>query len=87
MARIKFRIIPNASKTEFAGEYGEALKVKLSSPPLEGKANSELVKFLSKALDVSKASIKIISGETSRDKTLEISELEKSDILKKFSQK
>ncbi|MBR4596996.1 MAG: DUF167 domain-containing protein [Opitutales bacterium] len=72
MSRVKFRIIPNARKTEYVGEYAGALKIKLCSPPIEGKANSELVKFLSKRLGVSKAAIEFVSGETSKDKTLEI---------------
>ena len=72
MPRVKFRIIPNARKTEFVGEHAGALKIKLCAPPVEGKANAELVKFLSKNLGVSKASIEFVSGETSKDKTLEI---------------
>lgn len=85
MARIKFRIIPNASKTEFAGQYGDALKIKLSSPPLDGKANAELIKFLSKKLGVSKASIDIVLGETSRDKHLEIRDIQKEQVLEILS--
>ena len=75
MGVVKFRIIPNAAKTEIVGPYGDAIKIKVSSPPLDGKANTELIKFLSKKLGVSKNSIRIISGETSRDKLVEIDNL------------
>lgn len=84
MGRIKFKIIPNASKSEFVGEYADAIKIKLSSPPIEGKANAELIKFLSKKLEISKASIEIISGETGRDKILEIKDFDAQQILEKI---
>ena len=80
MSRVKFRIIPNARKTEFVGEYADALKIKLCAPPIEGKANAELVKFLSKSLGVSKASIAFVSGETSKDKTLDIPDFDAKKI-------
>lgn len=87
MGRIKFRIIPNAHKTELVGEYADAVKIKLSSPPIEGKANAELVKFLSKSLCISKASIEFVSGETSKDKTLEIPNFDAQTLIKALSKK
>ena len=57
---------PNASKSEFAGLHGEALKVRIQAPPLDGKANTELIKFLAKQFGVSKSAISIISGELNR---------------------
>ena len=87
MGRIKFRIIPNARKTELAGEYADAVKIKLSAPPVEGKANAELIKFLSKSLGVSKSSIAFVSGETSKDKLLEIPNFDTKSLIEKLSQK
>ncbi|MBO5781528.1 MAG: DUF167 domain-containing protein [Opitutales bacterium] len=87
MGRIKFRIIPNARKTELAGEYADAVKIKLSAPPVEGKANAELIKFLSKSLGVSKSSIAFVSGETSKDKLLEIPNFDTKTLIEKLSQK
>lgn len=63
---------PNASKSEFSGLHGEALKVRIQAPPLEGKANSELIKFLAKQFGVSKSAIRIISGELNRHKRVRI---------------
>lgn len=63
---------PNASKSEFSGLHGEALKVRIQAPPLEGKANSELIKFLAKQFGVSKSAISIISGELNRHKRVRI---------------
>lgn len=87
MGRIKFRIIPNARKTELAGEYANAVKIKLSAPPIEGKANAELIKYLSKSLGVSKSSITFVSGETSKDKMLEIPNFDMKTVIEKLSEK
>ena len=84
MARIAFRIIPNAKKTEYAGVYGDAVKIRLSSPPLEGKANAELLRFLSKSLGVSKNEIKIVAGETSRNKLLSLENFDLAAIVAHF---
>ncbi len=69
---IKFciRVIPNSSKCELAGIFDDCLKIKLTVPPIEGRANKECIKFLSKLLNVPKTSIEIISGQTSKNKTI-----------------
>ena len=68
----KFTIQPNSSKNQICGLYGEParIKIKIQSPPVEGAANKELIKFLSKALKTPKTSIEIIRGETSKNKDL-----------------
>lgn len=63
---------PKASKSEFSGLHGDALKVRIQAPPVEGKANSELIKFLAKQFGVSKSSVSIISGELNRHKRVKI---------------
>ena len=68
----KCKVQPNASKEAFCGAYGDTVKITLSAPPIEGKANKALVNFLSKKFKVSKACVKILSGETSRIKTVAI---------------
>jgi uncharacterized protein (TIGR00251 family) len=67
------RVIPRSSRTEIVGEYNGALKVKLTSPPVEGAANEELIKILSKGLGIAKADIEIVSGQTSKTKRIRIS--------------
>lgn len=64
---------PGAKKTEIAGLHGEALKIRLAAPPVDGKANACLTAFLAKQLDVSRAQVALISGATSRQKRLRIS--------------
>ena len=69
---LSLRIVPNAKKTEIQGEHGDALKIRIQSPPVDGKANAELIKFLSKKIGVHKSAIHIVSGDTGRDKRVMI---------------
>lgn len=81
---IFFRVkaVPKSSKSEIAGEIGGALKVKLKSPPVDGAANAELVKLLSKIFDVSKSEIEIVGGESSKNKNLKISDICAENFIK-----
>jgi len=63
---------PGASKSGFAGAHGARLKVRVASPPVDGKANLALLKFLAKALGVPPRDLELVSGETSRGKTVRI---------------
>lgn len=71
---INLKVIPNAKKTEIIGLLDEALKIKVSSPPVEGKANAQIIKFFSDYLKVSKSKLEIISGEKSKYKQLKVKE-------------
>ena len=66
------RVQPRSSKNEICGIYGDAIKIKLTSPPVEGEANEGLIKFLSDILKISKGQIEIISGHKSRTKSIKI---------------
>ena len=66
------RVVPRASKTELAGEIGGAVKVRVASPPVDGAANAELVKFFAKTVGVSKSAVEIVSGVASRTKQIRI---------------
>ena len=68
---INVRVIPNARKNKIIEEQGR-YKVFLSAPPLEGKANKALIEFLSEHFGVKKNQVKIIKGEKSRNKIIEI---------------
>jgi hypothetical protein len=63
---------PKASKDEFVAIHGNAYKVRITAPPLDGRANAHLIKFLAKAFDVNISHVKIISGYNSRHKTVNI---------------
>jgi uncharacterized protein (TIGR00251 family) len=66
-------IQPRSSRDEIVGMHGNALKIKLTAPPVDGKANAALIAFLAKKLGVSKSSVEIVRGHTSRIKTIRIS--------------
>ena len=63
---------PGARRTSVAGLHGDALKVRLAAPPVEGKANEALVNFLAGRFAVPKRNVVIVSGEHSREKRVEI---------------
>ncbi len=69
---LKIRISPNASKNQIIKD-GDIIKLKVTAQPIENKANKAVVEYLSKFLKVSKTSIEIVKGDTSKDKTLFIS--------------
>jgi uncharacterized protein (TIGR00251 family) len=70
--RISVHVQPRASKTEIVGLHGTALKVRLHSPPVDGAANDELVAFLARSLGVAKRDVRVVAGQSSRGKTVEI---------------
>lgn len=71
---INVRVVPRAAKDGLAGLLGtEALKIRIQAPPVEGKANAYLVKYLSKHWKISRSDIEILSGETGRNKRIRIS--------------
>lgn len=76
---LTLRIIPNSSKNEIIKTEG-MIKVKITAPPVDGKANKALVEFLSKTFKIPKTSFKITKGETSKDKTLSVSVLDEEKL-------
>lgn len=66
------RVRPRASKDEVAGEIDGALKVRLQAPAVEGRANEALIEFLAQLLKTPKAAVRILSGDRSRTKRIEI---------------
>jgi uncharacterized protein len=74
------RIQPRASKDEIAGEIAGAIKIRLRAPAVEGRANEALIDFLADLLKTPKAAVRILSGEHSRIKRLEIRGVTKRQI-------
>lgn len=72
VVRFGVHVQPRASKTEIAGLHGTALKVRLHSPPVDGAANDELVSFLARELGVPGRAVRIVAGQSSRKKTVEV---------------
>ncbi len=80
------RVQPRASKDEIAGEIAGALKIRLQAPALEGRANEALIEFLAELLKTPKAAVRILNGERSRIKRVEIRGITKQQIERLFMQ-
>ena len=70
--RVRVRLTPRASRNAIIGIRGDALAIAVTAPPVEGAANQVLVRFLAQHLSVPRRSIRIVKGEASRSKLLEI---------------
>lgn len=79
------KVIPNAHKNAVDGFMGETLKVRVKSPPDKGKANDELLDFLSTVFSIPKSRLSIISGHSSRLKKIKIEGLSTSEFEKMYS--
>jgi len=66
------RVVPRASRSEIAGEFESALRVRLAAPPVDGAANRQLIRLLAQALKVRQNAIEIVAVSTSRNKTVRI---------------
>lgn len=82
---ISVRVHPNAARNEVGGVIDGVWQVRVSAPPVKGKANQELIAFLSRLLGVGKSRIGIIRGHTTRNKVIAISGLSQEDIMKRLS--
>lgn len=71
---IAIHVQPGAKKSAVAGLHGEALKVRIAAPPVEGKANEALIAFIAKALGAPRRAVSIVKGESSREKLLLIAD-------------
>ncbi len=71
-ATFAVKVHPRARKNAFSGEIGEALKINLTAPPVEGKANDACIAFLAEVLGVSRSSVTIIAGQSSRQKVVRV---------------
>lgn len=69
---LSLHLQPRAKKNEFAGQHGGRLKVRLTAPPAEGKANAALITFLAETFGVPKSSVTLVAGHASREKRVRI---------------
>ena len=82
MTTIRVHVIPNAKIDEVMGEHGDAIKIKLRAPPVEGKANAALRRFLAEKLGIPQRAIVLDRGERSRDKVIRIDGLSQTDVCR-----
>ena len=77
---LRVHVVPRSAKSEFAGIQGDALKLKITAPPVEGQANAECIRFLSDILGIKKKQVKILSGHRSKKKTIAIEGIGRKDV-------
>lgn len=81
--KLKVFIQPNSKNNEVIGFYGEALKIKIKAAPVDGEANSALIRFLSQQIGIPQKNITLLHGQTGKNKLIEIdSSLSENEILK-----
>ena len=84
-AALALRVTPRARKNEIVGILSDGrIKVHLTTPPLEGRANAALLKFLSKILDVPVTNITIVAGVSGRDKLISVTGMDAASLYKKM---
>ena len=76
------RIVPRASRTEIAGEYNGALRIRIAAPPVEGAANRELIRLLAKLFKLPQNAVEIVSGAASKSKIIHIAGADASRLEK-----
>ena len=81
---IKVKIVPGSSKNKIIGAYNDALKITITAPPVEGKANKKCITYLAKYFDVAKSKIEIISGKNSKNKLIKIYDISQKEFLDKL---
>ena len=79
------RVHPRAKKNSITGELGDSLKVSLTSPPIDGRANLACIEFFAKLLKVPRSSVTIASGQTSRTKSIRVTGLSEDEVRKRIA--
>ncbi len=76
------RVHPRAKKNAITGEFGDALKVSLTAPAIEGRANDACIEFFAKLLKVPRSSVTIASGQSSRNKVIRVAGISAAEVRK-----
>ncbi len=84
-ATFSVKIHPRAKKNAITGELGDALKVSLTAPPIEGRANDACIEFFANLLKVPRSSVTITAGESSRRKIIRIAGMSADDIRRRLA--
>jgi len=81
----QIRVHPRAKKNAITGEVGDALKLALTAPPVDGKANEACIEFFAKLLKVPRSSVTIAAGETSRNKVIGVAGLAAEEVRQRLA--
>jgi uncharacterized protein (TIGR00251 family) len=78
------KVQPRARRNAIVGELGDALKVALTAPPVDGKANEACIEFFADALNLARSSITIAAGQTSRNKVIRVTGIPAAELRKRL---
>jgi uncharacterized protein len=85
MARITVKVHPRARRSALAGRFGDAYKLDLAAPPVDGKANDECVRFFAELAGVPRGRVRIVTGLTSRIKVVEIGDVPQEELERRLA--
>ena len=83
--KLSVQVSPNATRDEIVGFTDGVLQVRVSAPPVKGKANKQLIALLSRILEISKSRLSIVKGHTAKSKIISISGLSQDETMKRLS--
>ena len=86
VGRITVIVSPGAARSEIVGRYGDAWKVRVAAPPERGRANAELTKLLASVLGVREQDVKLVAGQATRRKLVEVESLEVGEVERLLAQ-
>jgi len=85
MARVTVKVHPRARRSAINGRFGEAYKLDLAAPPVDGKANEECVRFFAELAGVPRARVRIVTGMTSRMKVVEVEGMSQDELERRMA--
>jgi uncharacterized protein (TIGR00251 family) len=80
MPTLHVKVVPGSSRDRVAGQYGEGIKVQVSAPPEDGKANQAVIAVLAEALGVKPVQVTLVRGQTQPRKVFEVSGIDQGDL-------
>jgi uncharacterized protein (TIGR00251 family) len=80
MTTVAVRLQPRAKRDEVVGERGEAIVIRVSAPPVDGKANAALCAFVARTLRISPTRVHVVRGQTTRDKVVRVEGVTQADL-------
>ena len=84
--RLQVHLQPGAKRESFAGLYGNSIKIAVNAPPVDGKANAAVTKFIAKSLGLPARQVELVSGQTSREKVFMLTSSELPEIIAKLKE-
>lgn len=78
-------VVPKSARSRIVGEHDGRLKVQVTAPPVDGRANEALVRFIAEALDVARAQVEVVGGHSNRRKTIRVAQVRSQLALLKLS--